>query len=1166
MRQKATWFIPGILLTLLLGLLWAMPAFAQSAGTISFLGAKGGSAIDYVSLNGPAGDTGFYLEVEDQDLNAPATKYWSSGAVPTELWVNLADSNGDGAVNYLDFRGFSDANTNGKRDSNEPYIDPAPTDIVGLNTQAGTLTSLTLPTGATHIEYKIYSQDYISGRSETTVPSNDMRTGLQDGGALAEPKGLTGPAQADDPTAANLWTWVDVLDTNNDGRITERDGTITANEDDATTGTDESLTGTIRTTAIRASREDDTTIVDDAATTDVDESMLSEAGNFELRYTITRGVDDDPATTDTNEFTADTIAITIHAVDRSDPADDDATDPGDVQLTKTTEVTVTYRVPVFAIGSASNRVTITSQAPNSTISLILMESTAISGKFGVTVILCESGTDGCAVGQADETVSNPEIILDGRGTVTIPVIAAGDTISVTYADANPSRTRRASIPLDVDGPSFNNMAPASGTSGREDEPTVSFTVTDTDSGISSDKDAANSVYVLAALYGLGESRNNGQTVTYFRDDLKLEDATNGYSASVSIEEGPDDLDADTSSAGSEYEIRWWAVATDLAGNVSVSDSNGDTKCTVPASLDIASLETGIMAGDDDTPGTGCDPHVVRVDTAGPELDAPSTFTGAWHDGSEEKSGSAAIRTSIAVVFNEKLDCSTVDTSDFTVDGDEPNGVNCVGDTVYLDVDELDPNAKPEIQLGNESLTDRAGNLIGDLDEITANDGIPTKLTVTVTGTGEGTRPVTDEDITIMISSDERLQGNPSVVISKVGSDYLLASDPSAQASPTGTVNQWEYKPSFSGANADGLYNVYVTGTDLGGTLGATAGTQGVEDMVDHDNDSSTPNEGNGMFRHNPENESAILFEVDNEVQAPAWSPDIVDDGKTSNAGVFIRAEFTNEAKEYGLGHDAGADADSSEDDTKPATDTPGDVVTDFDTHSTVSLVSASFNGDDVTADVITRDDILFVYRPGNLANGEHEFSITVMDNAGNEGTFDLEFEKTDPLPYKLELNPGPNLVSFPANPANGDINEIFGAEEISQVLTFDNNTGLWMAASKSDSGSFSGDLTTVNAMNGYWVVSDGVVDIGVILEQGGNIGVPPPHIAVQEGWNLIGVIDTDQSPAGTDISMYFANIDAEVVYGHDALSGRLQRQAAGDDVKTGAGYWVYANEAGIIIP
>ena len=209
----------------------------------------------------------------------------------------------------------------------------------------------------------------------------------------------------------------------------------------------------------------------------------------------------------------------------------------------------------------------------------------------------------------------------------------------------------------------------------------------------------------------------------------------------------------------------------------------------------------------------------------------------------------------------------------------------------------------------------------------------------------------------------------------------------------------------------------------------------------------------------------------------------------------------------------------------------------------MELVSAEFNGDDVSEDVFTRDDILFVYRPTNVSNGEHEFSITVMDNAGNEGTFTLEFEKTDPLPYKLELNPGANLVSFPADPANGDINEVFGAEEITQVLTYDNGSGLWMTASKSGTGSFTGDLTTINAMNGYWVVADGVAEVSVVLDEGGNIGVPPPHIAVQQGWNLIGVIDTDQMKAGTDIMGYFANIDAEVVYGFNSRTGRLDRQS-----------------------
>ena len=1095
----------------------------------------------------------------------------------------MADANGDGAVNYLDFRGFSDANSNDKRDSNEPYIEVASGDVSGLNIQSGQLTSVALPTGATHIEYMIFSLDNISGRSATTVPSNDVRDSFTSGNNdLDLPTGRTGPLMPDsDPAAADLWDWMDVLDTNGDGRLTSRDGTITVPADDPDTGDDESLTGTVKTSAIMATREDDPATVDDPETEDTDESR-DESGTFELGIVITRGADDDTDTDDTNEFVADTVAITINEVDRSDPADGDTIDDEDLQIGTDVDITLTYQVPVFAIGSSKNRVTITSQAPNSTVSVILTESSAISGKFGVQVILCESdGTDPCAVGQADDTDTDPDVILDGMGTVMVPVVAAGDTVSVTYSDGDPSRTRRASIPLDVDGPSFNGFSPASGTSGREDEPTVAFTVADTDSGISDDKDAAESVYVMAALYAIGEKTNNGQIITYYRDDLKLEEATNGYVASVSIEEGPSDLDADESGAGSEYEIRWWAFATDLAGNVSVSDSNGDTKCSLPVSLDISSLETGIVAAVKDsagkvtTPGTGCDPHVVRVDSAGPELDGTNTFTGTWYDGSEEKSGADAKRTSIAVAFNEKLDCSSVSADDFTVDGDAPNDTTCVGSTVYLDVDEIDPNDKPEIEVAAESLADKAGNLIGDLDEIVANDGIPAKLTVTVTGTAEGDRPITDEDITVMITSDERLQGNPSVTISKVGSDYVLASEDSVQASPTGTANEWIYKPAFGDANDDGLWNVYVSGLDLGGTLAATAGTMGVA-QKDNEEDKD---EVTG-YKHDPDNDSVILFEVDNEVQAPEWSPDIVDnDFKTDNAGVFIRAEFSDEGKEYGLGTDDNDTPDVKTDDTKPATDDPAKVTTDFDTSSTVTLISASFNGDDVTESVSTRDDVLYVYRPGNLTNGDHVFKIEVMDNAGNEKEFTLEFAKTDRAPYELELNPGPNLISFPGNPEDGDINAVFGGEgneDITNVLSFDNDSGLWLNAMKGADGMFVGDLTTINGMNGYWVLSGGVLDVSVVLESTGSIERPPPHIAVQKGWNLIGVVDAQQRKAGTGIatSDYFANIDAQVVYGFDSLAGRLVRlsiaKATGtdvqDNVETGSAYWVYANESGIIIP
>ena len=107
-----------------------------------------------------------------------------------------------------------------------------------------------------------------------------------------------------------------------------------------------------------------------------------------------------------------------------------------------------------------------------------------------------------------------------------------------------------------------------------------------------------------------------------------------------------------------------------------------------------------------------------------------------------------------------------------------------------------------------------------------------------------------------------------------------------------------------------------------------------------------------------------------------------------------------------------------------------------------------------------------------------------------------------------------------------------GNEDITNVLTFDNVTGLWSAAVKGADGMFMGDLTSINGMNGYWVVSERRHSGrgSVVLEGGGeDFGRPPPHIAVQKGWNLIGVVDAAQRTAGTGIatSDYFANIEAQ---------------------------------------
>lgn len=443
--------------------------------------------------------------------------------------------------------------------------------------------------------------------------------------------------------------------------------------------------------------------------------------------------------------------------------------------------------------------------------------------------------------------------------------------------------------------------------------------------------------------------------------------------------------------------------------------------------------------------------------------------------------------------------------------------------------------------------------------------MPAGLTVTVSGTGSGDRPVTDKTITVTVASDERLSGSPEVIIRQVEADYRLSDDDEGgDADPTGTTN--EYSNTFN-LTAPGLYNVYVTADDRGSSVDASSGTKGTAIVDDKDTTDTSDDVTTGYMLSEANLEKAILFEVDTAVAEPAFDP--TDDGSTDNPNVFIRVNFADEGKEYSVTTGSG-------DDKK---------VVDVDTHGTVTLVSAMLNGDDVTDDVTSRDDILFLYRPGSLSIGDHEFEIEVTDNAGNELETGIEFSVTERKPYTLSLNPGNNLISFPAAPADSDVNAVFGGEgneDVLSVLTFNNATRLWQTAVKGADGTFAGDLTNINGMNGYWVVADGVVDVEVVLAGGDNVTVPPPHIAVTEGWNLIGVVDSQQRAAGQRFygANYFTNIDAEVAYGYDSEAGRFERislpataptgdvEDATSDlvVETGKGYWVYANEAGIIVP
>ena len=75
-------------------------------------------------------------------------------------------------------------------------------------------------------------------------------------------------------------------------------------------------------------------------------------------------------------------------------------------------------------------------------------------------------------------------------------------------------------------------------------------------------------------------------------------------------------------------------------------------------------------------------------------------------------------------------------------------------------------------------------------------------------------------------------------------------------------------------------------------------------------------------------------------------------------------------------------------------------------------------------------------------------------------------------PYKLPISPGLNLVSLPADPADESLNAVFGGEPdiVHRDVTYENATGLWLTAAREEDGTFTGDLITIDANHGYFMV------------------------------------------------------------------------------------------------
>ena len=170
-------------------------------------------------------------------------------------------------------------------------------------------------------------------------------------------------------------------------------------------------------------------------------------------------------------------------------------------------------------------------------------------------------------------------------------------------------------------------------------------------------------------------------------------------------------------------------------------------------------------------------------------------------------------------------------------------------------------------------------------------------------------------------------------------------------------------------------------------------------------------------------------------------------------------------------------------------------------------------------------------------------------------------------PYRIDLVAGWNLISFPGDPVDTAIENVFGPGlQVNAVYGYQH--GNWIVAHRTADGEWMGYLTEIGSGWGYWVHTPVAETIDVPLTTAAG-----DFSYCRGGWLLLGVVDMELRPAGTKIDAdeileEIFNAHWRVAYGFEATANRWDepiRPGSGGTLETGAGYWVWdARPCGLV--
>ncbi len=750
----------------------------------------------------------------------------------------------------------------------------------------------------------------------------------------------------------------------------------------------------------------------------------------------------------------------------------------------------------------------------------------------------------------------------------------GDTLTVTYYDDDNSTVLDTdTVTVDTVAPQITNVSPEDGSFVRVLNPTVTFDVIDSGSGIDIGIGLDN---IELFINPTGSGFNNKAGGVSFQ----------------SIADGVRVIYAERDSWGSVFGVQTGNLgefpivirARDRAGNEATVPSDpakADTKYT----LDVDNVRPTVR-----TANTGKDNTVVVVN------------------------------------FDEALDADSVDSdgSDFTVvgatvtaaarkeDDDDTKDVN-EEEIVELTVTALEPDAKPLVSVVGD-VADNAGNDVDiankNASQVTASDGIPPTITSVSL---DRDLTVKDDKVAISLGFNEKLATEGVKIIIAGPADHDEQSISSTR--PTPTQANASVTIGTSGAHPTGMYGVSVQVTDLGNN--STDNLTEVKDEEPSLGDStpdSSPNDkrlltvdngpigdrnfdgkidGDDVTVNDTRDSDSVVKLTVKSVDASARTITLSSsfgDEDSSADDLAVTYKYVPEASTFEVDHSKPTVTfDPAEKDT--VKDQSPFIRIKFDEdeypgdgYKAVTLDKAEITAPDGTVMDVkenfmagTADNIEFIWAASDLALGDHTLTVSATDEAGNQledasAKFTIAKRTAD-----IKLRPGWNLVSIPGSlaPDKRGTNDVFTSDAIDIVLTYDARKRNWYRATRQDDGTLrqpgsSLELTQVSSRTAYWIHSTGVVTQKVDL-LGASAQEAPVSIDLVAGWNLVPLRTQEVGSDAVDADVYFTGLKWTRAYGYNNTTQVYEAILPGtiddsEDLAEGKGFWVYVQEAGVLVP